>query len=339
MARFESLEQLLDAVGLNARALEALAKAGALESVLGDMNELEAAQYARDYLAYRRERDAYKEKLKKWELTCQEREQKFRQQVEERRQKMQRAEAAYQEKLEAYHRRLAEVRKKNRDRAAEGKKLLKEPPQPKPPRQLKEPVYSAPPPMPKAPSPPPKPRIALSHRERVKLQREMLNVYLTGHPLDELHSLPEEAAPISEVKKLGKDEVCTIVGVQLSHKVTNTRKKQLMARSRLEDRSGSVEVVIFPSLYAKLKGQLEDGRIYRVLGRTQLSEGEAGSCLTIIAMEMEEAAVGSDKEWDILYPLLIGSFRVLPGRTQKSRSLAESILWGTAYGRENVVAS
>ena len=54
---------------------------------------------------------------------------------------------------------------------------------------------------PNPPNPPIKPRIVLSPREKIRLEREMLKVYVSGHPLDEIQS-SNKVISIEESKEL-----------------------------------------------------------------------------------------------------------------------------------------
>jgi len=335
-----SIRDIVERTSANAKALECLGKAGAFNNLEDGLNELEAAEYGREMVVYLRDLGKFKERSAKHAESLHQKEEKFRDKVEARRVRMEEKDAKYQKKLTEYEARLAEVQVKN---AARGdKKPLKEPVKPLPPKPLKGVEYPKPSKVPTEPPEPPRPRIALSQRERVRLQREMLYIYLTGHPLDE--ALPENGlTPIGDLallvspdgeevpKKKRKKIVVTIRGVLLSHKVTNTRSKKLMARLRLEDKTGSIEVVVFPALYDSLKGLLTDGEIYKVTGEVDTTknvgdDGEERSHTQVKGKKVRAVRIGSDKEWDINYPLLRGGLRILPGPAQKSKGLAASTI-------------
>lgn len=328
--RFTSIKEVIEKTGANAKAAECLGKSGAFNSLEEDLNELEAAEYARELVNFTREQEKYEEKLEKYEEAVQTKEEKFRQKVEERRIKQEAREEKYQERLKQYQKKRAEIIEKNIQRANASRKLLKEPKKPAEIQPLKEVDYPKLPTKPTPPKEPTKPRVTLSARERIRLQRDILHLYLSGHPLDEV----PESDKVTEIKNLDQaeeDAWCTIRGVLQFLKVTNTRKKKLMARLRIEDKSGSIEVVAFPNLYESLKGALTEGELYEILGRVQITkrisdDGNESTHTQFVGAKVKPIRVGSDKEWDIMYPLLKGTLRILPGRIQKSKGLATTVL-------------
>ncbi|MBI5548218.1 MAG: DNA polymerase III subunit alpha [Deltaproteobacteria bacterium] len=84
-------------------------------------------------------------------------------------------------------------------------------------------------------------------KERLRLEKEAIGFYITGHPLEQYRKEIERyARPCSRVQQMRKDEKVTLAGiiVSLREKVTQSGKK--MGWATLEDLSGSVELVLFP---------------------------------------------------------------------------------------------
>lgn len=332
--KFTNIKDLIKRTGANAKAADCLGKSGALSSIDEELNEIEAAEYARDVVRFLREEIEYKEKLIKYKEREREKEKKFREKVEDRRIRQEARDEKYQKRLIDYEKKLAKVTEKNLVRGSQSKNLLKEPTKPNKPVSLKEIPY---PKLPNKPIPVSeliRPRATLSMRERIKLQREMLHVYLSGHPLDEV---PEKKG-IIKIKDLSEAESkswCTIRGVLQSIKANQTRKKTMMAKLRIEDKTGSIEVVAFPNLYESVRDILVEGELYEILGRVDHTKkesdtGEEFSHIQFIGSKTKIIRVGSDKEWDLLYPLLKGNLRVLPSNRQKSKGLAKRIIMNRA---------
>ncbi len=94
------------------------------------------------------------------------------------------------------------------------------------------------------------------------LEKETLGFYLSGHPLD---SFEDTIAAYANVNTLGLSELnekqtVRIGGTLKPLKILKTKKGDMMAFALLEDRLGSVEVVIFPELYARSHQILTDER-------------------------------------------------------------------------------
>jgi len=328
--KFTSIKDLVERVPLNAKAAECLGLSGSLSNLGEDLNELEASEYLKSLMVYSREFKKFEERKLKVDELSDKKEEDFRQKLDERTKKQQEAQEKYQLKLDEYNKKLAEVRTTNLERASTEKKLLNEPKKPNEPKPLREVT------IPKIiqlepPVEPIKQRIMFSQRDRVRNEREMLHLYLSGHPLDEVQKR-DDVISIKDLTEIESGDSCIIQGVLQSLKVTNTRKKTLMARLRIEDKTSSIEVVAFPKLYESLKSNLIEGELYEILGRVDITKKysdeteEESTHIQIIGKRVQAIHVGQDKEWEIIYPLLKGKIRILPGIENRSKSSALKIL-------------
>ncbi len=94
-----------------------------------------------------------------------------------------------------------------------------------------------------------------SHKELLSMEKEALGFYVTGHPLDlydrELKRVV--SMEIKEVREQGREgQEVEVGGMVASFKEVTTRNGKRMAFVQLEDRDGSMEVVVFPDLYANV---------------------------------------------------------------------------------------
>lgn len=123
------------------------------------------------------------------------------------------------------------------------------------------------------------PRVGEFDRQQLlAFEKEVLGIYVSGHPLeDDLElirknttstspefRLDEEKgqAPIEDKKRV------VLAGMLSSKTVRFTRSNQPMAILSLEDLYGSVEVVVFPRVYERVRGLLEEDAKLLVSGRT-----------------------------------------------------------------------
>ena len=125
-----------------------------------------------------------------------------------------------------------------------------------------------------------------SKEELLAFEKDILGVYISGHPLDDYEGLwrknisataadfivdeeTEEAAV--------KDGMKVVVGGLVTGKVVKTtRSNQLMAFITLEDLMGSVEVIVFPKNYEADRDLLtEDSKIF-IKGRVSLGDEPVG---------------------------------------------------------------
>ncbi len=131
-------------------------------------------------------------------------------------------------------------------------------------------------------------------------EKEVLGVYVSGHPLEEYQELLEryilnttsDFAFDEDAEKAGvNDQATTVVGGMIADKtIKYTKKDQVMAFLSLEDLVGSVEVVVFPRDYEKYSSLLvEDAKIF-VKGRVSLDEERDGKVICEQIVTFEEAA-------------------------------------------------
>jgi len=84
-----------------------------------------------------------------------------------------------------------------------------------------------------------------------KLEKEAVGFYITRHPLTPFIELMKKrsATPTEELAAIEEDREVRICGVVVQEKVATTKRGDRMAYLRVEDLTGSVEVIVFPDLY------------------------------------------------------------------------------------------
>ncbi|NNV02880.1 DNA polymerase III subunit alpha [Brevibacillus sp. MCWH] len=108
-----------------------------------------------------------------------------------------------------------------------------------------------------------------SRSQQLKEERELLGVYLSGHPLDQFAHLlnrPEVHA-VSALAECARDQTVKVVGMIVEERRIQTKKGEPMAFVTLEDKTAQVEMVVFPKVYAKYIDLLKRERIVVVEAR------------------------------------------------------------------------
>lgn len=130
------------------------------------------------------------------------------------------------------------------------------------------------------------------------MEKEMLGLYISGHPLDEYNDelerftntrisdiITHEQEEGTEVEYSVQDGQRVIIGGLISGiNIKSTRNNDMMAFIRVEDMAGSLEVVIFPKTYQKCSRVLTEDSVVIVKGRVNIREDEQPK---IIAEEVE----------------------------------------------------
>lgn len=105
------------------------------------------------------------------------------------------------------------------------------------------------------------------------MEKEYLGLYLTGHPLDPWRESFEKNGiiPLADLLEEAADRDVIVGGVVAAWKRMTTKAGQGMATFRLEDTTGSIEVLVFPKLYENI-GDLTNDEVVVVKGRLDAGE-------------------------------------------------------------------
>ena len=129
-------------------------------------------------------------------------------------------------------------------------------------------------------------------RDKLQQEKETLGFYVTGHPLDRYKKIMEKFTNVDalSIREVADKSAVRIGGTISSSKVIRTRKEELMGFATVEDLNGTVEVVIFPSIYAGCADLLSSDTPVLVQGQAQLEEnGVKILADAIIPMDNAEA--------------------------------------------------
>ncbi len=138
-------------------------------------------------------------------------------------------------------------------------------------------------------------RKALNPRDTLSLEYEVLGFYLSGHPLEEragLFAILSTTNTRSLQNLAGGSEV-TLGGLIVNLKENTTRKGKKMARFRLEDLEGGVNVTVFPRTYEECRDQLVNDSVVIVKGKLEeRSDEDANAAIGLLldeVMDLEQA--------------------------------------------------
>jgi DNA polymerase-3 subunit alpha len=139
-------------------------------------------------------------------------------------------------------------------------------------------------------------KLEYSSRELLNFEKEMLGLYISGHPLSEYADVMAQYNSILSLNEEKDRAVLSIVGVISQIKQITTKNNQFMYFITLEDLTDSIEVVIFPTVLEKYRPLLEEDRIIKVTGRIDKKEDQ----IKLIASEIGEVNVSADSGRDTI---------------------------------------
>ncbi len=132
-----------------------------------------------------------------------------------------------------------------------------------------------------------------SNSEVLAIEKEMLGFYVSGHPLDRFaHEVRTFASlTLNVINDRPDGTPVKVCGIITECKTIFDRKNKAMAFVTLEDFHGSVEVIVFSSVYENLKDTLLADKMVLITGRVNRRDEEDD------AKVLCEGAVPLDRAW------------------------------------------
>ena len=124
----------------------------------------------------------------------------------------------------------------------------------------------------------------------LQMEKEVLGIYISGHPLDDVKDVWKKNVtaytsdfvydPELEKSQLEDKQSVKVGGIITSVNVRLTRKKETMAVITLEDLMGTIECMVFPKAYDRLRDSIYEDRLVLISGRAS-TEDENDSKLIV----------------------------------------------------------
>ncbi|MDD6880276.1 MAG: DNA polymerase III subunit alpha [Firmicutes bacterium] len=142
------------------------------------------------------------------------------------------------------------------------------------------------------------------------MEKEMLGVYISDHPLNDYADRMKQIATITseELNHAGEPEAlmngssaikdgmkATMAGMVTSKRTLITKSNKMMAFAVLEDLYGVSEVVVFPNVYEKCASLLQTDNVIAISGTVNFKEDEAPKLLADNIMLLDDAEQKAEK--------------------------------------------
>ncbi len=121
-----------------------------------------------------------------------------------------------------------------------------------------------------------KPAPAATQAEKLLWEKELLGLYVSGHPLDRLREKIESRdMNIKKVlERIGNDMTVTLAGIIEVSRIVTTKKNDQMSFIKISDFTGSIEAVAFPKIFAVSKDILVPEKCIAFSGKVSVRNGE-----------------------------------------------------------------
>ena len=149
-----------------------------------------------------------------------------------------------------------------------------------------------------------------TEKEILSMEKEMLGIYISGHPLEKYRKQIEEATDINTIQiedslemlenegkcDLEDGKIVKFAGIITKIKKKFTKNNKIMAFVTVEDLFGSLEVIIFESCYNRFSNLLVEENIIVVNGRISIKDD---TDISIIAENISELKGQNKKHLEI----------------------------------------
>ncbi|MHB1276511.1 MAG: DNA polymerase III subunit alpha [Candidatus Humimicrobiaceae bacterium] len=111
----------------------------------------------------------------------------------------------------------------------------------------------------------------------LNFEKEMLGLYITSHPLNEYESVLSNLTSISDLVEKEDNSIQKIGGIITRIKSVYTKKNQAMYYVGLEDKTGNLEIVVFPNAVEEYKELIKTDSVLQITGRLDKKEIRTGT--------------------------------------------------------------
>ncbi len=142
----------------------------------------------------------------------------------------------------------------------------------------------------------------VSEKEQLLWERELMGLYLSAHPLDKYDTyFNEQTHSFDLITKENDNKTIIIGGIISAVRNILTKSNTHMAFVKLENKTSETEVIVFPDLFSKVGGKIQQDTVIKVRGRINATDRD-GRPATEIKIIAEDITVITDAELDNYHP-------------------------------------
>lgn len=113
-----------------------------------------------------------------------------------------------------------------------------------------------------------------SKNQKLSWEKELLGLYISEHPLTEFRQVIEQiATPINKLEEQDRKRPVKIIGILTQIQRVITRSGQPMLFVKIEDTSGSIEALIFPTLLLANNEIWQEDKVLSITGKLSDKDG------------------------------------------------------------------
>jgi len=182
------------------------------------------------------------------------------------------------------------------------------------------------------------------------MEKEMLGVYLTEHPLNDYADMMKKVTTLTSedlinaqedenVSRLRDGQNAIMAGIVTGKRNLITKKNQQMAFMQIEDFFGEVEVIVFPNVFDKYRKLIEEDQIVVVKGTINFKEDELPKLLANTITDMRTVTSETVLKLKVVDESLFGEVEKILNRNQGQKEVIIYMLGKTLRAGENFKVS
>jgi len=135
--------------------------------------------------------------------------------------------------------------------------------------------------------------------EILRIEKELLGFYFSGHPMDEWRKIRERCsdADLAHPERANPDKTYTLVAMLKEFREILTKTGRKMAFGALEDPAGSIEIVVFADALERWKEKFVVDSVLCLRGKIDLSRGKP----SLKVEEFVDPASLREKSWNAVH--------------------------------------
>lgn len=115
----------------------------------------------------------------------------------------------------------------------------------------------------------------VSQKEKLKWEKDLLGLYISGHPLEAYKDkLETKATTIKKLENLKEGDTTVIAGIIETIRDILTKKNERMLFIQVTDFSGSTDVVVFPKVFEEFRNFITAENCIAIKGKVSKRKGE-----------------------------------------------------------------
>ena len=133
-------------------------------------------------------------------------------------------------------------------------------------------------------------------KEQLLWERELMGLYISSHPLDRYDKyFEEQCMPCNEIKPTIDGATVIVGGIITALRTIVTKSGSKMAFVKIEDKTGEMEVIVFPRTYENVGNLLSVDTVVKVTGKVNATDRD-GNMTDEAKVNASEIEVVTDEE-------------------------------------------